>query len=203
MPEAQGRGAEQVAAGPRTGLARRALGAGRRSAGSSHGADQLIEGLGRAPVLLLLVGRQLQRHDRDRQAQRLGEAARVVLDQLGGAGGSHQHRLRLEAVVGVAGRGLEQLGGVAAEVARLEGGVGDRRTLRPALDHREQQVGVGVALRRVQDVVNALHRGCDPHGPDMRWAFVGPDGELHGQATSRVRRSSGRVNSPARSAACS
>ena len=101
VAEAQRRGAEQVAARPRAGLARRPLvPAAERRAG--EGADQLVEGLGRAPVLLLLVGRQLQRHDRDRQVQRLGEPARVVLDQLGGAGGAHQHRLRLEALVGLA-----------------------------------------------------------------------------------------------------
>ena len=47
------------------------------------------------------------------------------------------------------------------------------------LDHREQQVGVGVALRRVQHVVHALHRGGDAHRADVRRAFVGPDGELH------------------------
>ena len=176
MAEAERGGAEHVAAGARPRARRRR----RRRVRAGQRADQLVEGLGRAPVLLLLVGRQLQRHDRDRQAQRLGEAAGIVLDQLGGAGRADQHRLRLEALVGVARRGLEQLGRVAAEVARLEGRVGDRRALGAALDHREQQVGVGVALRRVQHVVHALHRGGDAHRADMRRAFVGPDGELHG-----------------------
>jgi hypothetical protein len=48
------------------------------------------------------------------------------------------------------------------------------------LDHREEQVGIGVALGRVQDVVQALHRGGDTHGADMGRAFVCPDGQLHG-----------------------
>ena len=49
-----------------------------------------------------------------------------------------------------------------------------------ALDHGEQQVGVGVALGRVQDEVDALHGGGDAHGADVGRAFVGPEGELHG-----------------------
>ena len=161
VAEAERRRAEQVAARPRARLARRPLRARRRRVRPGQGAHELIEGLGRAPVLLPLVGRQLERHHRDRQAERPRQAAGIVLDQLGGAGRADQHRLRLEALVGLARGGLEQLGRVAAEVARLEGRVGDRRTLAAALDHREQQVGVGVALRRVQHVVHALHRGGD------------------------------------------
>jgi hypothetical protein len=48
------------------------------------------------------------------------------------------------------------------------------------LDHGEEQVGVGVALRRVQDVVQALHGRGDAHGADMGRALVCPDGQLHG-----------------------
>jgi assimilatory nitrate reductase catalytic subunit len=72
-----------------------------------------------------------------------------------------------------------------------------------ALDHREQQIGVGVALRRVQHVVHVAQRGGHAHGADVRRAFVGPQGQLHDQATRRRRRSSGRANSSARSPAWS
>jgi hypothetical protein len=72
-------------------------------------------------------------------------------------------------------RSLKSVGGVAAEVAGLECRVGDRRALRTPLDHGEQQVGVGVALRRVQHVVHIGHRGGDAHRPDVRRSLVGPD----------------------------
>ena len=150
-------------------------------------ADQLVEGLRRAPIFLALIARQFERHDRDREPHRLGETRGIVLDQLGGAGRADQHRLRLEAFERIARGTLEQFGGVLAEIARLEGGVGDRGTLAAPFNHREQQIGIGVALRRVEHVMHALHRGRDPHCPDMGWSFVGPDGELH-----RVRPSARR-----------
>ena len=171
VAEAQRRRAEDV--GPRT-RAPLPLAARRGRVRPGAGADDLVEGLRRAPVLLLLVGRQLHRHHRHRQVQRAGEAAGVVLDQLRRAACAHQHQVGLEAVVGVAGGGLEQLRGVPAEVARLERGVGHGRAGLPALDHGEQQVGVGVALRRVQHVVDAPHRRRDSHGAHVRRAFVGP-----------------------------
>ena len=86
----------------------------------------------------------------------------------------------LEPLVGLARRVLEQLGGVAAEIARLERRVGDRRPLVAPLDHGEQQIGVGVALRRMQHVVHALHRGRDAHRADMGRAFICPERQLHG-----------------------
>ena len=176
VAEAQRGGAQQVAAHALPGLARRAR-CGRRRAQVPY---QLVESFGGAPVFLALVAGQFERDDRHRQVQRLGQAARVVLDQLGGAGRTHQHRRRLEALERIERGGLEQLGGVATQVARLEGGVGDRRALVAALDHREQQVGVGVALRRVQHVVHVLHRGGDAHRADVRRAFVSPERQLHG-----------------------
>jgi hypothetical protein len=200
VAEAERGRAEQVAARPGSRLA------GRVRHRRRQVANDLVEGLGRAPVLFLLVRGQLQGHHRDRQREGLRETTGVVLDELGGAGRADDHRLRLESLVGLAGRGLEQLGGVAAQVARLEGGVGDRRAARQPLDHREQQVGVGVALRRVQHVVQLAHRGRDPHRADVRRSFVGPERELHDearQATSFARRSSGREKSSARSAAWS
>ena len=171
VAEAERRGAEQVAA--------RAVRRGARRGRGGEVAHQLVEGLRRAPELLLLIGGQLQREDRDRQVEGLGEAAGIVLDQLGGAGGADDHRLGLEALVGVARGGLEQFGGVAAEVAGLEGGVGHRRAVVAPLDHGEQQVGVGVALRGVQNVVNPLHRRRHPHGADVGRSLIGPDAELH------------------------
>ena len=58
-----------------------------------EGADEGVERLRRAPVLLALVARQLEVDHRDRQAQRLGEARGVVLDQFGGARRADQQRV--------------------------------------------------------------------------------------------------------------
>ena len=174
VAKAQGRGPEQVAPRPAAGQ-RRALHAG----GAGNGAHHLVEGFGGAPVLLALVGGQFQRHHRHRQLQRLREPAGIVLDQLGGAGRAHQHGLGRKALVGLAGGGLEQLGGVAAQVARLEGGVGHGRAAVAPLDHGEQQVCIGVALWRVQHVMHVAHGGGDAHRAHMRGAFVGPEGQLH------------------------
>jgi len=52
---------------------------------------------------------------------------RIVLYQRTRAGGADDHRLRLKPLIGVARRSLEQLGGIAAEIARGESGVGHRR----------------------------------------------------------------------------
>ena len=169
VAEAERGWAQDVAAG----RARRALGL--------HGeaADKLVQRLRRAPVLLLLVGRQVERDDRHRHARGGRQPARIVLDQLRRAGGADDDRLGPEALGSVAQRRLEQLRGVAAQITRLEGGVGDRRARIAPLDHGEEQIGVGVALRRVQHVVQPLHRGSDAHGAHMRRALIGPEGELH------------------------
>ncbi len=180
-----------------------ALGARRRRRRSGQRAHQLIERLGRAPVLLALIGRQIDGHHRNRQIERARQTAGIVLDQRAGAGRADDHRLRLEPVIGVLRRGLEQFGGIAAEIARGEGRVGHRRPPVAALDHREQQIRVGVALRRMQHVMQALHPRRDAHRADMGRSFICPHRELHGQATSFARRTSGRANNSARSAACS
>ena len=199
MAKAERGRAEQIAAWPRPGWAGRPWRARRRRVRSRESAHEMIEGLRRAPVFLALIGGQLERHDRDRQIERARQTARIVLDQLGRAGRADQHRLRLEALVGIARGALEQLRGVAAEIARLERRVGDRRTLRVALDHREQQIGVGVALRRVQHVMHAVHRGRDPHRADVGRAFVCPERELHrlghqpGPAHERPREQLGEI----------
>ncbi len=101
-------------------------------------AHESVESFGCAPILLLLIGRQFERNDGDRQIERAGQAAGVVLDQLGGAGGANDHRLRAEALVCFAHGRLEEFRGIGAEIARLEGRVGDRRPIGSALDHREQ-----------------------------------------------------------------
>ncbi len=198
VAEAERSGAEDVAAD--------LLGPGQRP---GEMADDLEEGLVSAEVLLALVGGQVQRDHRAGQAERLGQAAGVVLDQLGGAGRTDDHRLGAEALIGVARRRPEQVRGVGAEVARLEGGIGDGRALGAPLDHREEQVRIGVALRGMQDVVQPLHSRCHAHRADMGRAFICPDGQLHSAASSRcpgdssARRRSGREKRPARSPACS
>ena len=169
MAEAECRGPQQVAA-------RLAAFARQRLPGREP-ADQLIEGLGRAPILLALVGGQVERDHRHVQAP--GETLGIVLDQLAGAGGADQQHFGAEPLDRLARGGLEEFRGVAAEVAGLEGGVGHRRAAIPPLDHREQQVGIGVALGRMQHVMDAGHRRGDAHCPHMRRAFIGPEGQLH------------------------
>ena len=177
--EAEDRRPEQVRLRARAVGARRAHGAGRGDAVGEQRAGKLVEGFGGAPVLLLRVRGQFQRHHRHRQAEGLAEVAGLVLQQFGRARFADQHGLGLVALVGFGHRGLHHVGSAAAEVACLERGVADRRTLVLALDHREQQVGVGVALRRMQHVVHVAHRGRDAHRADMRGAFIGPEGQLH------------------------
>ena len=201
MAKAERRRAEDVAA--RRAFPADALRAGRGRVGAGQRAHDAVQRFGRAPVFLLLVGGQLQRDHGDRQGERLRQSARIVLDEFGRARGADEHGFRLEALVGVAHGILEQFGGVAAKVARLESGVGHRRARVAPLDHREEKIGVGVALRRMENVVHAFHCGGDAHRADVGRAFVGPDRQLHGQTSTSSRRTSGRAKSSARSAACS
>ena len=175
----------------------------RRQLRLEQGANQLVEGFCGAPVLFFRVGGQLQGHHRHRQIHALGQGAGLILDEFSGAALPHQQRLRLEAIGCIANRALHQLGGVTPQVPGLKGGVGHRRALVAPLDHREQQIGVGVALGGVQHVVHPLHRGGDAHGAHVGRAFVGPKGEFHGaQAKVRApRRRRGRAKSSARSPA--
>ena len=166
-------------------------------------AHDLVESLGRAPVLLLLVGRKLERNDRNGQRQRLGQPTGIVLNQFRRAGRTHDHRLRCKTLIGIIAGGLEQFRRIAAQVARLEGGVGHRRPGTAPLDHGEEQVRIGVALRRMQNVMHALHRGGDAHRPHMGRSFIGPEGELHGYTPNRIWRSKGRENRRAKSPAWS
>ena len=122
VAKAQGAGAQDVAARAACAVHRAChIGLLRQAA------HQVVEGLGSAPVFLALVGGQLQCHHWNRQVQRQRQAARVVLNQLRRARGTHQHGLGRKTVVGVFHGGFEQLCRVATEVARLEGGVGHGR----------------------------------------------------------------------------
>ena len=177
MPEAERRRSENVAARPA--IVRRPIGLG-----VGKGPHEAVKGLGRPPVLLALVGMEVERDHWDRQGERTGETARVVLDQFRRARGTDQHGVRPEALVGVGKRRLKQLRRIPAEVAGLERRVGDGRPGVTALDHREEKVGVSIALRRMQDEMHTVHRGGDPHGPDMGRPLIGPDGELHGATPS-------------------
>ncbi len=89
MAKAKAGGPDQVAADMRCSFGR--LG---------QCADDLKEGLIRAEVFLALIAGQFQRDDRARQTHGFGHAAGIVLDQLGGARGTDDHRLRLEPVIG-------------------------------------------------------------------------------------------------------
>ena len=181
-------------------------------AGTGFGqmADDLQEGFIGAKAFLALIGRQVERDDWQAQIHAARQTGRVVLDQFGRAGRTDDQRLGLETGDGIGAGGLEQRGGVAAQIAGLKGGIGDRRAVVAAFDHGEQKVGIGVALRGVQHVVQTLHRGRHAHRADMRWAFIGPESQLHSAASSagargasRARRRKGRANRAARSAACS
>ena len=160
----------------------------RRQLGLEQASHQLVEGFSRTPVLLLGVGRQLQAHHRNAtQLHATRQGTGLVLNQLGGAALAHQQGLRLEARHRLADRALHQFGGVAAQVTGLEGGVGHGGAPVAPLDHREQQIGVGVALGGMQHVVHPLHRRGDAHGAHMGRAFVGPEGEFHRGESRRGR----------------
>ena len=110
---------------------------------------------------------------------RPGEAAWIVLEELGGARGADDDGFRGEAVVSLAYCGLEQLRRVGAEIARLERRICHRGARAAAFDHGKQQIRVRVALRGVQHVVQAPHRCRDPHRADVRRSFVCPKREVH------------------------
>ena len=116
---------------------------------SHQRARQMIEGLRGPPVLLLGVGGELQRDHRDRELHPHRERPRLILDQLGGTGFADEERAGFEALVRLPHRRHHEICGVPTQVSGLEGGVGHRRPRRPALDHREEEIGVGVALRGV------------------------------------------------------
>ena len=198
MPKAKGSRAQNIAARRARRITRRA---GLRR--PSEGAHQAIEGLRRAPIFLALIGRQFKRHHGHRQAERLRQPTRIILDQLCRTGSADQHGFRLETGIGIARCFHEKLGGIAAQVARLESCPCHGRALFPPFDHGEKQISIGIALRRMQHIMHALHRGSDTHRPHMRRPFIGPDGKLHGYTISFSRRTKGRAKSPARSPAWS
>ena len=177
--------AQQIHPGPAA-LLLPALGGGRGGAWGRNllleqTAHQLIQGFRRPPVFLLGVGRQIQAHHGDTpQSHASGEGTGLVLDQFCCAAFPHQQGFWLEALNRLVDGAFDELGGVAAQVPGLEGGVGDRRAFIPPFDHGEQQIGVGVSLGGMQHVVHALHGCGNPQRTHMGRAFVCPEGEFHG-----------------------
>ena len=99
IAEAQRCRAKNIAARALTGSPLRARHAGGRRLGARISAHELIECFSRAPVLFLLIGRQIERNDRAIEGKRLGEPARIVLDQFRRARGPDDHRFGLEALI--------------------------------------------------------------------------------------------------------
>ena len=177
VAEAERGRAQQVGAGPaRAVLAHRRQ---RLALLVRQRPHDLVKGFRRAPIFLAAVAGQFERDDRARQPHRQRQAVRIILDQFSRAAGTDDHRLRLEPIIGVARRRLEQFSGVLAQIAGLKGGVGDGRTMIPPLDHREEQISIGIALRRVQHIMQVAHAGGDAHSPDVGRAFICPDRQLH------------------------
>ena len=143
-------------------------------------AHQLIKSFCSTPVLLSLIRRKLQRNDGYWQTKCFGQPTRIVLNQLCRARRTNEHGLWLEAFESLTSSTLEKFGSVTTEVTRLKGRVSHWWPLGQPFNHGEQQVGISVALGRVQNIVNVSHRGSDAHGTDMRWAFISPERELHG-----------------------
>ena len=185
IPEAERGRAQQVAArtavfaGGGGGHAFPWWRAGRWREGEQQGANEMIECLAGAPILLLRVGRQLQRYDGDRQRHAHRERSGLILNEFRRARLADQHGVGLEAFVGVTHCRLHELRRVTAEVPRLERGIGHRRSCVTALDHGEEQIRIRVALRRMQHVMHALHRGRDAHRAHVRRAFVRPERQFH------------------------
>ncbi len=196
MPETERARPQDIAARPLIGRAWRSLEARRRRFARRHGSHQLIEGFGCAPVFLFLIGGQLERHDRDGQPQRSSQASRIILNQLRRARCADQQGLRLETLIGIRSRPLEQVRGVRAQIPGLKRGVGDRRPARQAFDHGEQQIRIGVPLRRVQHVMHIPHGGRDAHGADVRRSFICPQGELHGSGHQTCAANQGTGEQP-------
>ena len=177
--------------------------------GASHGfgqrAHDLQERLIRAEIFFALIAGQIERNDRDRQADGFGEAPRIILNKFRRTRCANNHRFGLEAGIGIAGGVFEQVGGITTQIAGLKCCIGDRGPRIAALNHCEQQIGIGIALRRMKDVVQTLHARGDAHGPHMGRAFICPEGKFHSAASrfSKAWRRRGRENSPARSPACS
>ena len=153
---------------------------GRFLDGAGQGLHQLVKGLVRAEIFLALITGQFQRDDRHGKVHRLGQATGIILDQLGRAGGPDDQRLGLKAIKGILASALEQAGRILAQIASFECCVADRRAMAAPLDHGEKQISIGIALRRVQHIMQTLHRGRDTHRADMRRALICPDGQLHG-----------------------
>ena len=139
-----------------------------------QGLAYLIKSLVSAKVFLALIAGQFQRDNRHRQPHAGGQAAGIILDQLGCARGRNQQRLGAVALVGGAAGIFEQPRGICPQIACLKGGIGDRRAVVAPLDHCKQQIGIGIALGRVQHHMHIAHARGHADGPDMGRAFVCP-----------------------------
>ena len=126
------------------------------------------------------------------------------MDQFSRAGGSNDNGLRLEPIIGILARLFEQARRICAQVPRLKCGVSHRWSVIAALDHREEQIGIGVTLRRMKNVMKLFHAGGNAHRANMGRAFICPNREFHSAATVKIDlRRRGRAKSAARSPACS
>ena len=146
---------------------------------------QLVEGFASAPVFFALVRGQLQGHHRNLKLECMRQSTRIVLNQFCGTRRTDQQGSGFEARNGLTRCIFKQLCGIATQIAGLEGGVSDGRPSGQTLNHGEQQVGVGIALRCVQDVMHVLHGRCNAHGPNVWGSFVSPKRELHGLIPKR------------------
>ena len=170
----------------------------------------LQESLVGAETFLALIAGQIQGDHGDAQIHAFCKPARVILNKLSCTRRAHNHRFGGKTGNGILAGGLEQTCRVAAQIAGLKRSIADRRAMVAPFDHGEQKVGIGIALRRVQDIVQAAHASGDAHCANMRRAFVCPQRQLHSAASrlgakgaSKARRRRGRANSAARSPACS
>ena len=170
----------------------------------------LQEGLVGAKAFLALIAGQVQWDHRQPKIHALGKTGGIILNEFCGTRGPDDQRLRLETLHRVAAGGLEQARRVGPQIAGLKGGVADWRAMVAPFDHGEQKIGIGVALRGVQHIVQPLHASGDPHCPHMGRAFICPQRQLHSAASklgakgaSSARRRRGRAKSAARSPACS
>ena len=182
--EAQLGRTNQIHRGWLIGRPRRTLLARLRCLRSEQSPHQLIKRLARAPILLARIGGHLDRNNRRAKSGTFGERTGLILNQLTRAGLRHQQHLRLVAIAGALEGFDHHLRGRAAQIPRLESRPGHWRSTTLALDHREQQIGIGVTLRRVQYEMHIAHRRSDTNRANMGWSFISPQRQLHEPTSS-------------------
>ena len=156
-------------------------------------------------IFFALIAGQFKRNNRHRQTHGFRHSTRIILDQFGRTRGTNNQGLGLKTVISILTGCFKQIGRISAQIARLKGGIGHRWAVITALDHCEQQIGISIALRGMQHVMQALHPCSNAHRANMGRAFICPNRQLHSAASRRkmARRRSGRENKPAKSPACS